>query len=384
MEYKEYVHNLKMRCHQYYHTPWSQTYGAWLYQEMTKCADLYNVSKEEIYAEIINCRWSTGLLPYEFNIISKRRFSTIVQQIKNYLRDFTLSGAVHQDGIETAPNSRVLAKPGWRKGRTASIVVLSFNRVDYLKTTLKSLHQSIAADAYELIVVDNASTDGSVAYLKKLVEQGLIAKLILRSKNHGISPGFNIGFAYANPDTDYLVKLDSDITIMTPGWFDEFVNTFEEYPDIGMLALNQANHSVLNVLPEEDRKGPALINWTHWKAGGACMTIPRAVFDQLGYFNESFDFTYMPDDVDYYWRLCMLGLDAYYMRDYLALHRTDLDISKYSKYCLGKMAQFLNPSLKARKRLAREYLCDKRSRVVRYEHYNNCIFPRGTAVLEVP
>jgi len=90
---------------------------------------------------------------------------------------------------------------GGARLKKASIVLLAYNRFEYLQNTLRSFFATQDYPNYELIVVDNGSTDGGVAYLKDLAGEGLISKLILRSRNHGTSAGFNCGFAYAAPDT---------------------------------------------------------------------------------------------------------------------------------------------------------------------------------------
>lgn len=383
MEYKDYIKRLKRQCHYFYNTPWSQTRGNWLYKELQLGADTFGIDQERIYDDIIKSRRHSGILPYEFNIISRRPVLANIRYVNYSLWGWILDAVRNRDYANNTADTHPSTLPTPTHNKRASIVVVSYNRLDYLKTTLNSLLITTHKDAYELIVVDNASTDGSVEYLRQLACENRINKLILRSRNHGISPGFNCGFCYADPTTDYLVKLDSDIKIMNPGWFDKFVHLFEHDKSIGLLALNQINNPILRVLPTDSDKHHPLLNWTHLKAGGACMTIPRTVFNRIGYFNESFDFTYMPDDIDYYWRICMLGLDAYYTRQFSALHRMDLDLIKYHRYSIHKILQFINPSKKAKQLLSREYLCDKRSPVIFYDHYKNRAFPSHTNILEI-
>lgn len=264
---------------------------------------------------------------------------------------------------------------------TASIVVLSYNRLAYLRSTLESLIANTPRNEFELIVVDNGSTDGSVAALRGLAERGAIDKLILSKRNRGTAPGFNIGFAYADPSSRYIVKLDSDIKLLTSDWLERFDRFFKNVPDAGMLALYQVNHPRLMVVPRDQVAGEKVISWNWWPIGSACMTIPRSIFQRLGYFCEDFKVKFIWDDVDYSKRVFLLGLQAYYLREASSYHRFDLD--PYYKSLEEAKKSDLPKSKDRQKEIYREYVIGERDIAMFYPQYENCVFPSGERIIEI-
>jgi len=277
-----------------------------------------------------------------------------------------------------APSTGVPSTGGTR----ASIVVLSCNRLEYLKTTIASLLATTNRADFELIVVDNGSNDGSIEFLRELTAVGLVDKLIRRSRNHGTSPGFNCGFAFADPSTDFLVKLDSDIKVLTPGWLPRFAAVFDAVPDVAALALNLANHLMLRVAPRETRGAERLINWHYCVAAGACMTIPRRVFERAGHFNEDYGGPYMPDDIDYFARLQRLGYDAYYPEGTAAYHRCDLDGRIYDGETPAKRIARAQ-SMASQREWVHQYDRGERDLRVWYPKYERCRFPPNERILEL-
>jgi glycosyltransferase involved in cell wall biosynthesis len=297
----------------------------------------------------------------------------------------------------TAPTSPVARQ------KPASIVMLTFNRQAYVRQSLTALYASLTAETdYEIIVVDNGSTDGTVALLRQHANERKIHKLILRRANHGTSAGFNCGFSYARKDSEYLVRLDSDISILTPGWLSTFRVFLDRNHHVGAVALFQPNHPVLRLLPAEDNPGDTrLVDWARWCIGGAAMTIPRRVFERVGFLREDFGFNYVPDDADYYYRLKMFGYKAYYLRDFLGYHHMEKDLGEYRAYSKQKSALTGANQLSAwslifarlRKRTIpweramqesrADYGRDCGAASIRYSHYDNVVFPDSTRVLEV-
>lgn len=114
-----------------------------------------------------------------------------------------------------------------------SFVILNFNREKELLHTLEKTYQLMAdKELFEVIVVDNASTDNSVASVTKSYPD---AHLIERSVNNGIA-GWNDGFALAQGE--YLIVLDDDSNI--EHGLEEAIAVLDEHPDVGILALNVA------------------------------------------------------------------------------------------------------------------------------------------------
>ena len=263
----------------------------------------------------------------------------------------------------------------------ASIVVLSYDRLDYLKTTLASIHATVGSDDHELIVVDNGSTDGTVEFLRDAAERRLVTKVILRAKNHGISPGYNIGFAHAAPGTGCYVKLDSDIMMLTPGWLPRCLEILRNNLRIGAVSTCIVNHAHLRSSTSVVIGGERLLDWREWVIGAAGMCIPRRVFAELGGFCEDFGFNYQPDDADYYARLVRAGYDAYYLSGLNAYHRMDLDRSKFASYQQSKAADMKRWS--PGDELGRAYDKRERSLSMFYPRYEGRQFPADRRLIEI-
>lgn len=95
------------------------------------------------------------------------------------------------------------------------VIILNWNRKKDTLETLKSVSQSVIKGFdLEIVVVDNASTDGSVAALRKLKTSSPKFKIIENSENLGFSEGNNVGMRYALKNgADYVVLLNDDTIV---------------------------------------------------------------------------------------------------------------------------------------------------------------------------
>jgi GT2 family glycosyltransferase len=117
----------------------------------------------------------------------------------------------------------------------ASFVIVNYNRRDELLTTLQKTKELITSDsaAYEMIVVDNASLDGSAAAIREKFPDVVVVE---NSANTG-APAWNLGFAIAKGD--YFIILDDDSHIEFG--LEEALEYMENNKDTGVLALNITN-----------------------------------------------------------------------------------------------------------------------------------------------
>lgn len=94
-------------------------------------------------------------------------------------------------------------------GRLVAVVV-TYNRLEHLKVTLQRLFDSRPEDLEAVVVVDNASGDGTGAWLRSLDDPRLYA--ILSPENMGGAGGFNLGMRRASErfDPDWIVVMDDD------------------------------------------------------------------------------------------------------------------------------------------------------------------------------
>ncbi|GAB6946701.1 hypothetical protein JCM16161A_08310 [Vulcanisaeta sp. JCM 16161] len=103
----------------------------------------------------------------------------------------------------------------------ASVIWLNYNSMNFIDIALRSLESFLNLDFgdYELIVVDNASTDGSFERIRKFVEEhkpsSVKVKIIRNDRNLGYAGGMNIGWDARDPDSKYVAFANNDL-IPTP------------------------------------------------------------------------------------------------------------------------------------------------------------------------
>lgn len=202
------------------------------------------------------------------------------------------------------------------------VVILNWNGSHHLRTFLPSVVQNTPLDV-EIIVVDNGSTDNSLAVLKE--EFRSVSVLSLKA-NYGFAGGYNIAVQVIK--ADYLVLLNSDV--QTPqGWLEPLVETLDKDESLGAVApklLSYADKSefeyagasggyldlfgypfcrgrILRTL-EKDQGQYDDKTKVFW-ASGACLCIRRSVFDKLKGFDAKF-FAHM-EEIDLCWRMQLEG-----------------------------------------------------------------------------
>jgi hypothetical protein len=109
----------------------------------------------------------------------------------------------------------------------ASLIIVNYNGREDVDRCLQSLQEDRDSD-YELILVDNASSDGSAEYVAAHYPQ---VRLIRSESNLGFGAGNNLGAAQARGE--YLAFLNPDTTV-EPGWLDALISTLESDPGIGL------------------------------------------------------------------------------------------------------------------------------------------------------
>src|SRR5665647_2274421 len=109
---------------------------------------------------------------------------------------------------------------------SVSIIVLNYNGRKYLDDCFSSLAKiSYPKSRFEVILVDNFSSDGSVGYVRNMYPWVKVAPL---SKNYGFTGGNNVGAGLAKGE--YLVFLNNDV-VVDVDWLKALVNVVLTHPD---------------------------------------------------------------------------------------------------------------------------------------------------------
>lgn len=168
------------------------------------------------------------------------------------------------------------------------VVLITYQRLAYTKQTLHYLwdNTSDLAD-YFLVVVDNASTDGTQTYLKELQKRGRINMLILNPENYYPGKACNIGWTEGLKiyDATHLMRLDNDM-VLNKDWDLAVERYFKSIPELGQLGLE---HEAIETPEAEDKKrtinGYTINEWPGCVGGP--MVMPRKLWDQGLRYDES-------------------------------------------------------------------------------------------------
>ena len=203
-----------------------------------------------------------------------------------------------------------------------AIVILNWNGRKYLEQFLPSVSTTVYSN-YEIIVIDNCSSDDSVLFLEKNYPSITIMRF---SRNYGFAKGYNEALKQVN--ADYYMLLNSDVEV-NPTWLQPMVSLMELDKTIAacqpkVLSYNNKNlfeyagaaggwmdefgypfakGRVFDVC-EEDRgqyDDASLIFWV----SGAAMFIRSSVFHEVKGFDEYF-FAHQ-EEIDLCWRIQLAG-----------------------------------------------------------------------------
>ncbi len=208
----------------------------------------------------------------------------------------------------------------------ASIVVVSFNSLPFTRLCLETVLAN-SDGPFELIVVDNASADGSRGYLEGLAGRDARVSLLVNEENAGFPAACNQGLAAARGER--LVLLNSD-TIVAPGWLSQLGSHLDGKADlVGPVTNRIGNEAEVPVAYEtygdflreagaraRGRRGEAIEIPTLTMF---CLAMRRGAWEQIGPLDESFGVGTLEDD-DYSLRARRAGLRLLCAEDVLVHH----------------------------------------------------------------
>lgn len=119
------------------------------------------------------------------------------------------------------------------------ICLVTYNRKEYTRKTLKYLWDNISDDAdYYIVVVDNASTDGTQEFLKSVERRKRVNEVILNPENYYPGKACNIGWSVAlrGYNATHLMRLDNDMELVK-NWDKRVAEYFKAIPELGQLGV---------------------------------------------------------------------------------------------------------------------------------------------------
>jgi len=218
---------------------------------------------------------------------------------------------------------------------TLSIIIVSYNTKDLTLQCLSSIHKTtLDKKDFEVIVVDNASADGSAAAIKKAFSEVIV---VSNTKNIGFSAGNNVAIRRAKGR--YILLLNSD-TEVKPETFQTMLAFMEKHPHIGVSTcrlvlangfLDKASHrgfptpwASFTYMIGLEKLFPKTRLFGQYHLGYKDMTVPheidcpsgafflvcREVIDQVGLLDE--DYFMYGEDIDWAYRIKEKGWEIWF------------------------------------------------------------------------
>lgn len=239
-----------------------------------------------------------------------------------------------------------------------SIIIVNYNVKEFLQNLIHSIYKATTNISSEIIIVDNASDDGSEEFVREKFPD---IKLFVNEKNLGFSKANNIGLKAAKGE--YLLLLNPD-TLVSENTFDELIKFFKSTTEAGLAGCKILNpDGTLQLACRRSFPGPwtsfckvtglsalfpksrifARYNLTYLDENqtyevdaisGSFMMFTREVYEKVGGLDEQF-FMY-GEDLDFCYRVQKAGYKVYYVNSTQIIHykgestkRSSLDETKF-------------------------------------------------------
>ena len=201
--------------------------------------------------------------------------------------------------------------------KNITIVIPNYNGMKFLPGCIESLDAQ-TADDFEVLIVDNGSSDGSVEWIK---ERGI--RLVELPENKGFAGGVNAGLKVC--DTEYVILLNND-TICFNDFVEKLEHTIEMSDKIfavSALMIKANNHELVDSAGD----GISIVGWAYqrgldenierhassrrvFSACAGAAIYRKSILDEIGYFDEM-HFAYL-EDIDLSYRANLAGYRIYY------------------------------------------------------------------------
>ena len=210
-----------------------------------------------------------------------------------------------------------------------SIIIVNYNTNKLIMESIRSVVEDKSKASREIIIIDNASSDGSLPTLENLKGKVQNYSLIVNNQNLGFAKANNQGLAIAKGK--YKLLLNSDARLIT-GTLDTLINFANDRENLGMVAPKLRNidgstqgsvfrfPTVFRAISQywlfnkgildkyaPDARDPIKVEAVVM----ACAIITQLAINKVGYLDERY-FMYF-EDIDYCRKLKKVGLDIYYL-----------------------------------------------------------------------
>ena len=203
--------------------------------------------------------------------------------------------------------------------KKVTVVIPNYNGIKYIRGCMDSLRAQQEC-LFDILVIDNASTDGSLEVLQKEYEE---VRVIALSENTGFCHAVNLGIREST--TPYVILLNND-TIVKPGFVSRLVEAIEESENIfsvSSMMLSMQDERII----DDAGDGYCALGWAYargkglpaqkfhkktkvFAACGGAAIYRKKILEEIGYFDEN-HFAYL-EDIDIGYRARIFGYQNYY------------------------------------------------------------------------
>lgn len=220
-------------------------------------------------------------------------------------------------------------KVTFMQGKKVTIVIPNYNGIKYIRGCMDSLRrQAKEGIPFDIVVVDNASKDGSLEILKQEYPEAGIIDL---ETNTGFCHAVNVGIQASK--TPYVILLNND-TVVKPGFVKALVDAIEKDEKIFSVSPMMLSMQDENII-DDAGDGYCLLGWAYargkgkaavkyekpvkiFAACGGASIYRKSVFEEIGYFDEN-HFAYL-EDIDIGYRARIYGYRNMYEPGAKVLH----------------------------------------------------------------
>lgn len=229
-----------------------------------------------------------------------------------------------------------------------SIVIITWNIRGMVQRCLETIHQWTSGVSYEVIVIDNHSTDGTVEMVRSSFPE---VRLVVNDRNRGVAPARNQGIRIATGENVLILDADTELMENSVAVLHRFMTEHAECGIVGcklvdrdgalqytsrrfptLWSIVSRRLEFLNFIRTSDALARHMMkDWDHRTVMevdyviGACQFVRRSVFEEVGLYDENI--FYGPEDLDFCMRVWRHGRRVYYLPD-TAIHHLEQRITK--------------------------------------------------------
>jgi len=220
-----------------------------------------------------------------------------------------------------------------------SVIVCSYNGSRWIRECLDALAaQRLSKDLYEVIIVDDGSTDGLSELVKPYEHKYSNFRLISYLPNKGLSAARNIGWQGATGEIIYYIDDDA---VADPDWIERLAAhyTADNVAGVGGYPRPYFEKSLYTIYDIARCKleygdNAEVLNDNNWGSGGCNMSLRRSVLEEVGGFDSRF--RAVADDADINKRIAEKGYRLFCDADITVRHRYPTSFNEFYRKRAGR------------------------------------------------